>query len=49
MNGQRPHPAGCRVLAAFRHQRRLSDASLAAHDDSTATLTCTVDKVSQNG
>jgi hypothetical protein len=48
INGQRPHPAGCRVLAALRHQRRFSDASLAAHDDRTATLTRTVDQVAQN-
>jgi hypothetical protein len=47
-NGQRPHPAGCRVLATFRHQRRFSDASLAAHDDSTAALTRAVDEVAQN-
>jgi hypothetical protein len=49
VNGQHPHPAGCRVLAAVRHQRRLSDASLAAYDDSTATLTYAVDKAPKNG
>jgi hypothetical protein len=47
-NGQRPHPAGCRNLADFPDQRRFSDASLAAHDDSSATLTRTVDEVTQN-
>jgi hypothetical protein len=34
--------------AGLRHQRRLPDASLATHDDSTAALTRTVDKVVQN-
>ena len=48
LGGQYAHAAGCRVPADLRHQRRLSDASLAAHDDSTAALTRMVDKVVQN-
>ncbi len=47
MDGQDPHPAGHSV-PAVRHQRRLPDASLAAHDDSTAALTHTVGKVAQD-
>jgi hypothetical protein len=46
--------ASIRILRAaaclefFRHQRRFSDASLAAHDDSTANFARTLDQAAQN-
>jgi hypothetical protein len=46
--GQYAHAAGCRAPANLRRQRRLTDTSLATHDDSTAALTRMVEKVAQN-